>query len=329
MWDFSFGKSVGMVLRTLPFLLLRIAVYLGIAIIYIFAAGIGAAFGFALGHMGADADSPVSGAFIGGAIGFGLTAIVLYFLRQYLLYLVKAAHIAVLVEILDGRSIPAGQGQIGYGVQFVKNHFAEASVLFGVDQVVKAILRALFRIINLFTMFLPIPLLGNLIRIAEAVVRNSLTYVDEVILAYLIRTRTTNPWETAKDGVILYAQNYRTMLKNAVWLSVFMWGMTLLIFALLLAPAAGFMMWMPGTNAVGIWAFMFAVVVAVALKKALLEPLAIASLMQVYFKVIEGQKPDPEWSARLDGASRSFRELGQKAAGWVPRPPMPEPGAPT
>jgi hypothetical protein len=327
MWDFSFGKSVGMVLRTLPFLLLRIAVYLGIAIIYIFAAGIGAAFGFALGRMGADADSPVSGAFIGGAIGFGLTAIVLYFLRQYLLYLVKAAHIAVLVEILDGRSIPAGQGQIGYGVQFVKNHFAEASVLFGVDQVVKAILRALFRIINLFTMFLPIPLLGNLIRIAEAVVRNSLTYVDEVILAYLIRTRTTNPWETAKDGVILYAQNYRTMLKNAVWLSVFMWGMTLLIFALLLAPAAGFMMWMPGTNAVGIWAFMFAVVVAVALKKALLEPLAIASLMQVYFKVIEGQKPDPEWSARLDGASRGFRALGQKAAGWVPRPAMPEPGA--
>jgi hypothetical protein len=301
MWDFSFGKSVGMVLRTLPFLLLRIAVYLGIAIIYIFAAGIGAAFGFALGHMGADADSPVSGAFIGGAIGFGLTAIVLYFLRQYLLYLVKAAHIAVLVEILDGRSIPAGQGQIGYGVQFVKNHFAEASVLFGVDQVVKAILRALFRIINLFTMFLPIPLLGNLIRIAEAVVRNSLTYVDEVILAYLIRTRTTNPWETAKDGVILYAQNYRTMLKNAVWLSVFMWGMTL----------------------------MFAVVVAVALKKALLEPLAIASLMQVYFKTIAGQTPDPEWSARLDGASRSFRELGQKASGWVPRPPMPEPGATT
>ena len=327
MWDFSFGKSFGMVLRTLPFLLLRIAVYMGIAIIYIFAAGIGAAFGFALGHMGADADSPVSGAFIGGAIGFGLTALMLYFLRQYLLYLVKAAHIAVLVEILDGRSVPAGQGQIAYGTQFVKNHFAEASVLFGVDQVVKAILRALFRIINLFTMFLPIPVFGSLIRIAEGIVRNSLTYVDEVILAYLIRTRTTNPWETAKDGVILYAQNYRVMLKNAVWLSLFMWGTTLAIFIVLLTPAAGLVMMMPGTNAAGIWAFMFAVIVAVALKKALLEPLAIASLMQVYFKVIEGQTPDPEWSARLDGASRRFRELGQKASDWVPRPSMPEPGA--
>jgi hypothetical protein len=75
----------------------------------------------------------VGGAFIGGAIGFGLTAIILYFLRQYLLYLVKAAHIAVLVEILDGRAIPGGQGQIGYRASFVKNHFAQASVLFGVD----------------------------------------------------------------------------------------------------------------------------------------------------------------------------------------------------
>lgn len=328
MWDFSFGKSVAAVLRTAPFLLLRLAVYLGIAVVYLFAASIGAAIGFGFGHMGADADSPVGGAFIGGAIGFVLTAAVLYFLRQYLLYLVKAAHIAVLVEILDGKSIPGGQGQISYGVQFVKNHFAEASVLFGVDQVVKAILRALFRIINFFSMFLPIPFFGNLVRIAEGVVKTSLTYVDEVILAYLIRTRTTNPWETAKDGVIFYAQNYRHMLKNAVWLSVFMWGTTLAIFILLLTPAAGLVMMMPGDSAAGIWAFLFAIVVAVALKKALLEPLAIASLMQVYFKTIEGQKPDPEWSARLDGASRSFRELGRKASGWVPRPSMPEPGAP-
>jgi hypothetical protein len=53
----------------------------------------------------------------------------------------------------------------------------------------KAILRSLFRLLNLFTMFLPIPLLGNLVRVGEAVVRTSLTYVDEVILAYLIRTR--------------------------------------------------------------------------------------------------------------------------------------------
>lgn len=321
MWDFSFGKSVGMILRTLPFIILRLVVYVGIAVAYIFVVGIGAFVGFGLGHLWSSPDAPMGGAFWGGLIGFGITSVALYLAREYLLYLVKAAHIAVLVEIMDGHAVPADQTQIGYGANFVKSHFAESSILFGVDQIIKAVLRAIFRTVNFFAMFLPIPGLQNLLRLAEAVVRMSLTYVDEVILAYLIRTHTANPWQSAQDGLILYAQNYKHFLKNALWLSVFMWLTTILIFALLLGPV-GALVWMfPGHNA-GLWAFAFALILAIALKKALLEPLAIASLMQVFFKTIEGQTPDPEWSARLSEASGKFRELAQKAAGWLPRPPQ-------
>ena len=321
MWDFSFGKSVGMILRTLPFIVLRLVVYVGIAIAYIFVVGIGAFVGFGLGHLWSSPDAPMGGAFWGGLIGFGITSVALYLAREYLLYLVKAAHIAVLVEIMDGHAVPADQTQIGYGANFVKSHFAESSILFGVDQIIKAVLRAIFRTVNFFAMFLPIPGLQNLLRLAEAVVRMSLTYVDEVILAYLIRTHTANPWQSAQDGLILYAQNYKHFLKNALWLSVFMWFTTILIFALLLGPV-GALVWMfPGHNA-GLWAFAFALIFAIALKKALLEPLAIASLMQVFFKTIEGQTPDPEWSARLSEASGKFREVAQKAAGWLRRPPQ-------
>ena len=35
------------------------------------------------------------------------------------------------------------------------------------------------------------------------------------------------------------------------------------------------------------------------LHRPFVEPFAIAALMQVYFKVIEGQVPDPEWDRRL------------------------------
>ena len=137
MWDFSFGKSVGMILRTLPFIVLRLVVYVGIAIAYIFAVGIGAFIGFGLGHLWSSPDAPMGGAFWGGLIGFGVTSALLYLAREYLLYLVKAAHIAVLVEIMDGHPVPMGQTQIGYGANFVKSHFAESSILFGVDQIVK------------------------------------------------------------------------------------------------------------------------------------------------------------------------------------------------
>jgi hypothetical protein len=311
MWDFSVGKALSAVIRTAPFVLLRLAVYVGIAFAYLFAAGFGAILGFGFGHFGSNPDAPAGGAFWGALIGFGLVSSALY--------LVKAAHIAVLVEIYDGQPIPAGQAQLAHGTQFVRTHFAEASVLFGVDLIVKAVLRIITGTLNAITAFLPIPALRSIVRFVNAVLRVSLTYVDEIILAYLIRTRTTNPWASAEDALILYAQNYKHILKNAVWLALFMWGITLAIFLVLLAPAAAMAALFPGHF--GIWAFALAFIFAWAIKAATIEPFAIAALMQVFFKTIEGQTPDPLWKGRLSIASGRFRELSAKAGGWGPATP--------
>jgi len=293
MWDFSLSKAIGAVIRTAPFVVLRMIVYFGVGIVYVMTVGIGAAVGYGFGHIGSNPDAPIGGAFWGGAIGFGLTSAVLYFAREYILYLVKAAHIACLVEVLDDKPIPGGQGQLSYGAKFVETHFAEASVLFGVDQLIKAVLRSLFRIINFVTAFLPIPGLQGLIQAAEGVIRLSLTYVDEVLLAYLIRTRTTNPWDTARDGLILYAQNYTHFLKNALWLAMFLWLLTGAIFIVFLAPAAGLVALFPGN--VTFWGFAIAFVFAWAFKAAILDPIAVAGLMQVFFKTIEGQTTNADW----------------------------------
>jgi hypothetical protein len=326
MWDFSFSKAIGMVLKTLPFVIVRMLVYFGIGFAYLLTVGAGALVGYGFGHVGSSPDAPAGGAFWGGLIGFGVVSAVLYLAREYLLYLVKAAHIAVLVEILDGKQVPGGQGQIAYGTQFVKTHFTESSVLFGVDQLIKGVLRAFFNTINFFTAFLPVPALQQLIRIAEAIVRMSLTYVDEIILAYLIRTRTQNPWKTAEEGLILYAQNYKHFLKNAAWLSVFLWVLTILVFVVIVGPVAGLAAVIHGGL---VWTLAFAIIFAWAVKASLLEPVAIACLMQVYFKTIEGQTPNAEWQQKLEQASGKFRELGAKAAGWMPGPKLPEPGATT
>lgn len=315
MWNFSLTKAISLVAQTAPFVVLRLVVYLGVAVAYLVATGGGAAVGFGFGHLSADPDTPAAGAFWGGLGGFGIVSAVLYLVREYILYLVKAAHIAVLVELLDGKSVPAGQNQIQYGAQFVKAHFAESSVLFGVDQIIKAVLKVITRTLTGIAAFLPIPVLQTLVNLANSVLRMSLTFVDEVILGYMIRKRTNNPWETAKDGLILYAQNYGQMLKNAAWLTLFLWGLTILIFILLLGPFAAVLAFMPGTLAG--WGFVFAFIFAWALKAAVLEPIAITALMQAYFKVIEGQKPDAEWDARLTSLSHRFRDLTGKAASWT------------
>lgn len=312
MWDFDISASLGAMMRTAPFIILRMVVYFGIALLYVFSTGVGGALGYGFTSFG---DGQGAGAFYGALFGFAGASGLLYWAREYLLYLVKAGHIAVLVHVHDGREIPGGKGQIDYAGTVVKQQFAQASILFALDQIIKGILRVLGGLLNVVSMILPIPGLDGIMRIIRAVMRMSLTYVDEVILAHNFRVNSQNPWETSRDALILYAQNYKTMLKNAAWLCVLMWLLTLVIFLVMLGPVFGVMAIFPGD--IGFWAFVVTFIFAWAFKAALLEPLAIYALMQVYFRTIEGQEPNQEWEAKLESASDKFRELTEKARGAV------------
>lgn len=313
MWDFSIGQSLAIMARTWPFMVLRMVVYFGITLAYIVATGAGAGFGYGLGHATADPDSAISFALWGGIAGFGVVSIAVYWIREYILYIVKAGHIAVMVHLIDGREIPGGQDQISYAREVVTTRFSEASILFVLDQLVKGVIRAITGLVGGVSALLPIPGLNGLVRFVNTVIRMSLTYVDEIILGYNIRIGSTSPWQSARQGVVLYAQNGKTMVKNAIWLSLVVWGVSLAIFLLMLAPAGAILYFMPGE--LGGWAFVLAIVFAWAFKSALIEPFAVASLMQVYFKVIEGQVPNPEWDRRLEEASSKFSELKEKAFG--------------
>ncbi|MBO6899908.1 MAG: hypothetical protein JJ864_01065 [Rhizobiaceae bacterium] len=311
MWDFDFGRTLGMMVRTWPFILLRLGVYFSITLAYVLATGVGAGVGFGLGHVFGNTDGPAGFAVFGGLGGIVVVSVVLYWLREYILYMVKAGHIAVLVELIEGRELPAGKSQIDHARAVVAERFGEANVLFVVDQLVKGAIRVITGLLGGIARFVPIPGLNGLVGFINTVIRLSLTYVDEVLLGYNIRINSRDPFDTARQGVVLYAQNGAVMVKNAVWLAFFMWALALLVFLLMLAPAAAVLYVMPGQLAG--WSFVLAIIFAWAIKAALIEPFAIAALMQVYFRVIEGQVPDPEWDRRLAGASSHFRELKDKA----------------
>lgn len=311
MWDFDITRTLGLMVRTLPFILLRMAVYFCITLAYLLVSGFGAGVGWGVGNIFADPGAEAGFAFWGGLIGFGSVTLILYWIREYILYLVKAGHIAVMVLLIDGKNVPAGQGQLRFAREIVTERFAEANVLFVVDQLVKGAIAAITGLIGGIAAFLPIPGLQGLVRFANTVIRLSLTYVDEIILGYNIRIDSDAPFETARRGVVLYAQNGKIMIKNAVWLAVFMWILSFVIFLFMIAPAAALLYTVTGQ--VAGWAFLLAIVFAWAIKAALLEPFAIAALMDVYFRTIEGQQPDAEWDRRLTDASKAFRELKDKA----------------
>jgi len=120
---------------------------------------------------------------------------------------------------------------------------------------------------------------------------------------------------------VLYGQNYKTFLKNAVWLAFIIWGLTLLVFVIVLAPIAALVQVLPG--AAGPLSMIIALVFAWGVKQAVIEPFGMTALMHVFFRVTEGQQPNPEWEAKLESVSGKFKELEGKAANWAGRQQAP------
>ncbi len=313
MWDFSISAALGLMRRTAPFLVFRVIVYFGVTAALIIATGTGAGVGWGIGAFG-DENFRINSIFYGGILGFSVTAGIVFFLRDYLLYIVKAGHIAVMVEIMQGGDVPGGQGQITYAKSVVTERFGQASALFALDQVIKGVVGAVTGLLQGLLMILPIPGLDRVMGLLRAYLRLAVGLVDEVILAHAIKTKAENPWNSAREALVLYAQNARPMLVNAAWLTLIVYGLSFVVFLLMLAPAAAVVYVMPGAWAAG--GFVFALVFAWAVKAALIEPFAIACLLQVFFKVTEGQVPNPEWEAKLTSASTKFKSMGEKALAW-------------
>ena len=312
--DFRIGEILGLMGKTMPFLVFRFLIYFAITFAYILLTGIGAGIGYGIGMIGGE---PGGFSFFGGLVGFGIMSVIAYMLREYLLYMVKAGHIAVLVELMEGKELPQGRGQISYAQEIVRQRFAESSILFGIDQLIKAVLRAFNRLFFTVTSFIPIPGLKNLVGFINTIVNLSLTYLDEVILAHNMRTRADNPWAASRTALILYAQNYKAFLKNAFFLAFLIWGLTFGVFLVILGPLIALVSFIPAVA--GPLTLIFALVFAWGVKQSVIEPIAMTALMQVFFKVTEGQEPNPEWENKLEGVSKKFGEFGRKAREWNTR----------
>ncbi|MDB5412349.1 MAG: hypothetical protein JWR10_684 [Rubritepida sp.] len=316
MLDFSVARALGLMARTMPFLVLRLLVYSGIALAYVLLTSIGAGLGWLIGAAGSDEFQDWAAVF-GGIFGFGLTAAILYFLQEYVLYIVKAGHIAVMIELMEGRPLPQGRSQIEHASAVVRQRFAESNGLFALDQFIKGVLGVVMGLVQGIATFLPTPGLQPLLSLFRAFLRVSIGFMDEVILGYSIRSKTTNAWDSARTGLVLYAQNSGPMLRNGAFLTVFVYGLSFVLFLFMLAPAMAIAYETPGGWSAG--GIVFALLFAWAVKAAVIEPFAVACMMQAYFKVTAGQAPDPNWDARLATASGKFQELKSKAAGWGTR----------
>lgn len=300
--------ALSLVTRTLPFVGVNVLIYGAFFLASLIWFGLWGGLALLMANMNLGVISVVC-----VIIGFGAGAGLVKYARRYLLYLVKGAHIATMTELLDGGELPEGMNQYQYGRQIVEDQFKDVSLLFGLDTLVDGALRALQRKVLRISSWLPLPQgARKLVRLATEIVNRALTYVDEAILSYAVHRGEENVWNSARHGIILYAQSYKPILITAAKVWLLGKVIAFLLFAFLMVPAIVVSLAVE-TLAIQLIAVALALVGAWATKAALFEPFALAYTLVTYHRSIAGQTPDPEWDERLQGASGKFRELVGKA----------------
>lgn len=246
--------------------------------------------------------------------GLGLYGVIAYYVREYVLYLIKAAHIAVITELMLNGKVPEDKSQVEFGKNIIKTKVKDVSILFAIDQLVKGVLKGLTRLVVSIADWIPLPGLDKVAGVVMGIINLSMTYVDEAILSYSFVKKQANPWTTAKEGILLYAQGYKDILKNAVILGVIGFFAFIALVMILMVPGLALGALFPKlSTTIGI----AILVIAYLIKLALYDPIALCTIILTYHRAIQGLTPNPEWERKLDQVSSKFRQLKTKAAEWA------------
>jgi len=253
---------------------------------------------------------------------------------RYVFFMLKAAHIAVISEILVNGDLPAGTNQLNWGKTRVQERFGEVNIMFIVDELVTGIVRAFTNTVYAVTAWIPGDSVRTLVRIINRVIQFAMTYIDEAVLSRSFIQPEQNVWANARDGVTLYAMVWKPLLMNAIALMVISYLPFVVVFILFSAPVA--LIIGAISQPLAGWAIIFTLILSYLVKVAVGDSFAMAAMIAAYHKEIAGLEPNPEMTAKLDSVSDKFRELTKRAQEEVGRftqppqqtpPPQPDAGS--
>ncbi len=254
-------------------------------------------------------------------IWLGLTGIVRFAIMHYFGYLVKAGHVAVLAEAVTTGKVPANQ--VNYGKEKVKERFATANVYFAVDKLVKGAVKQIQNGIQKLGNAMDfIPGMGAITSAAKFFVDLSLGYIDECCLGYTFYKKEQGAYQSACDGVVIYAQNIKELLKNAAKTMLKVILLSIVVVLVVFVPV-GLLFKLLNWSA--LLAFLLALFVAWVVKFAFLDSYILCQTMASYMAVAPSTQITYDLYGKLSGISSSFKKLYNEGNKEGPRPNAQQP----
>lgn len=252
--------------------------------------------------------------FGGGGTGIAIvlwvggTGVIRFVIMHYMGYLVKAGHVAVIAEAITTGKIPANQ--VGYGKKIVADRFATSNIYFAVDKLVTGAVKQIQRGIGKAGNALDfIPGMGAITGLAKFFVDISLGYIDECCLGYTFYKKEQGAFKSAADGVVIYAQNWKTLLKNAAkTMAKVVALLTLIVLAVFIPVGLLFKLlhWSP------LVAFLLACLIAWVVKFAFVDSYILCQMMTSYIEVAPTTQITFDLYSKLSELSYRFKELFNK-----------------
>jgi hypothetical protein len=246
-------------------------------------------------------------------IWLSLLGIIHFIFRRYLGYLLKAGHVAVIARAFRDGTIP--DAPFRTGVQMVKQRFLTANVYFVIDRLVAGAVKQLQKIFGRVTnMFKGVPGMDALTKLGKMFIDIALGYVDECCLGYTFYNDKQGAFKSAADGIVIYAQNWKTLLKNAaITMFVVLLAFVLVTVVAMLCFGAAFRLCGLGTEVSGIAGFVLGLLTAYAVKYAFIDTWIMVKMMSTYLNVVPSTKITFDLYGKLRGMSPKFGELLNKA----------------
>jgi len=303
--EFHFGRATGIMLKTLPYVAVRIGVGVLFGLFTLLYFGVVAAVVWFLGDA-------ISGlvqlvVFLGS---FGIFLYVLRLLRQYVLYLVSAAHVATIAHAVDTGEVP--ENQLSFGKRRVSDNFAEASALFAVDRLVRSVLNQFnSAVISLSNLVDFVPGLKQILTILRRAVSLAGQQLDEAILAYVFLHEEQGNWTAARDGLVLYAKTWKPVLATAVVIVVGMYAVAGGA-VLLVSPFAGVFGQLSPVGEIAGWAAVLGIVAT--LHFGLVGPWVKTVIVTTFLIESRDETPDSETMDYIESKAGDFRAVVDNAA---------------